>query len=292
MDQQDWQIIKTLHEEKSMTKTAAKLYLSQPALSYRLDHLEKEMDIQLFIRSTKGIRFTSAGERLVTCAEKMLREYEDIKKYVLTHEGRVSGMLRLGSSAVFAHSHLPALLKEFLQKYPDVEISLHTGLSNNMLQQLQKNEASVAIIRGDHPWNEADILLQTEALCIISAKPLDVKDLPHIPGIRYDTDPSMQYQIDRWWQEHFSVPARILMHADSVYTCRQLVLAGLGWAIMPALRLSDCTTDLSIIEITDREGKPYLRPTRLIYRSSARELDTASTFIDFICEKYNVTASS
>lgn len=290
MDQQDWQIIKTLYEEKSMTKTAAKLYLSQPALSYRLDQLEKELNVPLFIRSTKGIRFTSAGERMVTCAEKMLREYEDIKKYVAKQDGVVSGMLRLGSSAVFAHSHLPAFLKEFLQNYPQVELSLHTGLSNHILQQLHKSEFSVAIIRGDHPWKEGDILLHTEPLCIISAKPLDIEELPNIPGIQYATDSTMQYQIDRWWQEHFSVPPKILMHADSVYTCRQLVLAGLGWSIMPALRLPDHTTDLSIIEITDRDNRPYLRPTRLIYRDSARELDTASTFIDFISAKYKPAA--
>lgn len=290
MDQQDWQIIKTLYEEKSLTKTAAKLYLSQPALSYRLDHLEKEMNVPLFIRSTKGIRFTSAGERMVTCAEKMLREYEDIKKYVAKQDGVISGMLRLGASAVFAHSQLPALLKEFLQKYPAVEVSLHTGLSNNILRQLHRSELSVAIIRGDHPWNEGDILLQTEPLCIISAKPLAIEELPNIPGIKYATDSTMQYQIDRWWQEHFSVPPKILMHADSVYTCRQLVLAGLGWSIMPALRLPDHTDNLSVIEIADRENEPYLRPTRMIYRDSARELDAVNTFIEFISAKYKPEA--
>ena len=107
MNDKDWEIIKTLHEERSITRAANRLYLSQPALTYRLDQIEKEMDIQLFMRSTKGINFTSAGERLVTYAEKMLREYFDMKRFVKSQDGQINGMLRLGSSAVFAHNQLP-----------------------------------------------------------------------------------------------------------------------------------------------------------------------------------------
>ncbi len=288
MNDKDWEIVKVLHEEKSITKAANRLYLSQPALTYRLDQMEKEIDIQLFIRSPKGIHFTSAGERLVTCAERMLREYSDMLKYVKAYKGRISGTLRLGSSAVFAHSQLPLLLKEFYQKYPAVEINLYAGLSNEILEQLHKEKIAVAIIRGDHPWNGADILLQQESLCLISANPLSIANLPNVPGIHYRTDPTMQYQIDRWWQENFSVPPKILMLADSVYTCRQLVLAGLGWAIMPALRLPDDKGHLFITELFNKKGEPYQRPTRLIYRPIAREIDEVDAFIRFICEKFSV----
>lgn len=286
MDEKDWQMLQVLHTEKSISKAANALYLSHPALTYRLDHLEKEFSVPLFIRSSKGIRFTSAGERLFSFADKMLRQYEDIKKYVTFYEGGVSGILRLGSSAVFAHSQLPLILKEFYQQYPSVELSLHAGLSNEILQKLHKEEISIAIIRGDHPWNEADILLQNEPLCLISASPVALDDLPRIPGIRYHTDPTMQYQIDRWWQENFSVPPKILMHADSVYTCRQLVMAGLGWAIMPALRLPDPAEGLFIKEIKNKQNEGYTRPTRLIYRNAAKEIDAVRCFITFICNKF------
>lgn len=288
MDEKDWQVLKVLYQEKSATKAANKLYLSQPALSYRLVQMEKDMDVQLFIRSTKGINFTSAGERLVACADKMLRQYADIKEYVTAFEGTVSGTLRLGSSAVFAHNQLPLLLKEFNKIYPSVDISLQVGLSNDILQQMRKEEIAVAIIRGNHPWNGVDILLQDEPLCIISAKPLTFADLPDTPSIYYHTDSTMQYQLDKWWQENFSVPQKILMRADSVYTCRQLVLAGLGWAIMPASRLYNHTNDLFITEIRDKQNQLYKRSTRLIYRQEAQEFDAVSAFIDFIAEKFEL----
>ncbi len=286
MDDKDWQMLLALHEEKSITKAAGKLFLSQPALTYRLDQLEKEINTPLFLRSSRGISFTSAGERLVSCAEKMLREYSNIKSYVTAHTGLVSGPLRIGSSAVIAHNLLPSLLKEFHQKYPAVDIFLYTGLSNDILEKLQKEVVAIAIIRGDHPWSEADILLQNEPLCIISAEPLPLADLPCIPGISYHTDPTINYQIDKWWKENYDVPPKILMKVDSVYTCRQLVLAGLGWAIMPTLRLPEHSDGLFVTELRDSKNELYLRPTRLIYRNAAKELDAVNAFIDFICEKF------
>jgi len=289
MNENDWQLLKMLHKEKSITKTANKFYISQPALTYRLAKMEKEMDTQLFIRSTKGISYTSAGERLLTYADKMIRQNSDIKEYVSAGDGIVKGTLRLGSSAVFAHTQLPLLLKEFQSEYPLVTLSLHTGLSNEILQQMYKEEISVAIIRGDHPWKGADIFLQDEPLCIIAAKPLAFDDMPNTPSIYYDTDPTMQYQIDRWWQENFSVPQKILMHADSVYTCRQLVMAGLGWSIMPALRLSNLTTDLFVKEIRNPQNQLYKRPTRLIYNDMSKKNDVTNVFINFICAKFSIT---
>lgn len=288
MDEKDWQLLKVLHHEKSASKAADKLFWSQAALSYRLSKMEAEMTTQLFIRSPKGIRFTSAGERLIAYADKMLRQYVDIKDYVNSCEGIVNGTLRLGSSAVFAHSQLPMLLRDFHEQFSAVDISLHTGLSNLILRKIQNEEIAVAIIRGDHPWNGADILLQDDSLCIVAAAPVILHDLPKLPYIEYDTDPTMQFQVDNWWQQNYSVPPKVFMHADSVYTCRQLVMAGLGWSIMPLLRIGNHTEELNIQTIYDQNQQPYRRPTRLIYAQDALEIDAVNEFIKFICKHFSV----
>ena len=288
MDEKDWQLLKVLHHEKSAAKAASKLFWSQAALSYRLSKMESEMNTQLFIRSSKGIRFTSAGERLFSYADKMFRQYIDIKDYVNSCEGVVSGTLRLGSSAVFAHNQLPLLLKDFHEQFPAVDISLHTGLSNLILRKIQNEEIAVAIIRGHHPWNGADIILQDEPLCIVASTPVQLAELPHLPYIEYDTDPTMQFQIESWWQQNFSVPPKVFMHADSVYTCRQLVMAGLGWSIMPSLRLVHHTQDVHAQIIYDQNQQPYRRLTRLIYSHPAREIDAVNEFIKFLCNRLGV----
>lgn len=290
MDEKDWQLLKTLHHEKSASKAADKLFWSQAALSYRLSKMETEMNTQLFIRSPKGIRFSSAGERLMSYADQMLRQYVDIKDYVNSCEGIVSGTLRLGSSAVFAHSQLPMLLKDFHEQFPQIEIALHTGLSNMILQKIQNEEIAVAIIRGDHPWNGMDILLQDDSLCIVAATALDLCNLQQLPYIEYDTDPTMQFQIDSWWKQNCSSPPKAFMHADSVYTCRQLVIAGLGWSIMPMLRLAHHTDELNIQPIYAQHQQPYRRSTRLICARDAMEIDAVNEFVKFISNHFDVDA--
>lgn len=55
MDQKDWILIKTLHEEKNITRTAERLYVSQPSLSYRLKNLEEEFGVTLFSKRKKEL---------------------------------------------------------------------------------------------------------------------------------------------------------------------------------------------------------------------------------------------
>lgn len=54
MDEKDWRLLKVLHEEKNITKAAEKLFVSQPALSYRLKQLEEEFDMKLFFKRKRG----------------------------------------------------------------------------------------------------------------------------------------------------------------------------------------------------------------------------------------------
>lgn len=61
MDTRDWELLLALEEEKSMTKAGERLFLSQPAVVYRLNRMEAEFGTTLFLRSNKGVQFTPAG---------------------------------------------------------------------------------------------------------------------------------------------------------------------------------------------------------------------------------------
>ena len=61
MDEKDWLILKTLYEQSSITKTAATLFISQPALSNRLQQIEDRFGTQIVVRTKKGVQFTPEG---------------------------------------------------------------------------------------------------------------------------------------------------------------------------------------------------------------------------------------
>lgn len=282
MDDKDWLILKTIAEEKNITKAADRLYISQPALTYRLRNLENEFGAKLVSRHPNGVNLTPQGEYLLSYTVEMLLRLNKAKEHIKNMENKVQGTLRLGSSSVFAHYELPPILKNFLELYPDVEISLKTGLSRRINRMLQKEEVSIAIIRGDYHWPEEKFLLREEPICLVSSSPIEFRELPHRPQVSYLTDSSLEPMVHEWWRESFSQPPRITMEVDSMDTCRQMVLHGLGWAILPAIGLGSNQGDLFTRELFWRNGNPLLRRTWLMFPKASLELSSVRAFAEFL----------
>ncbi|SER70628.1 LysR family transcriptional regulator [Psychrobacillus sp. OK032] len=281
MDEKDWHILTTLHEEKNITKSAQRLYISQPALTYRLQQLEKEFDTKIVSRGKKGVEFTVKGEFLVQYAHDMIQQLRKTKEHILNMDNTVKGTLRLAVSGLFARYELPSLLKEFLAVYPDVEVNLKTGWSSDIHQLLHKEESHLGIVRGDYNWKENKILLREEKICIASSKKIEFKDLPFLPRVNYQTDQSLKNTIENWWQETYTVPPMISMEVDRIDTCKELVLNGLGYAILPEICIKH-DEELYIAPILLNENKYLLRNTWIFYRDVTLELAQVKAFIDFL----------
>jgi len=286
MDNKDWLMLRTISEEKNITKAAERLYISQPALSYRLKNLEKEFGAKIVLRNTTGVVFTHQGEYLLNYALKMLTQLTSAKEHIQNMENKIQGTLRIGTSAIFAHYELPEILKGFLESYPDVDISLKTGLSSQINKMLQKDEFAVAILRGDPFWPEEKHMLQEEHICLTSRNVIKFHDLPRLPRINYGTDSSLREMLENWWLEIFPCPPNITMEVDSMDTCRQMVLHGLGWAILPFIGLKEHDS-LYTQELQWRDGTPVLRRTWMLYRNSSLELSAVHAFVNYIKTYYD-----
>ncbi len=102
--------------------------------------------------------------------EKELQQYQDMKNYVTHEPNSISGVLRIGASQSFAQSHMPAILKGFVDEYSDIEISLTTDTSDRLVKLVKKEDIHLAIVRGNQEWPDSDILLEDAPLYLISAK--------------------------------------------------------------------------------------------------------------------------
>lgn len=282
MDEKDWRILKTIAEEKSITRAATRLFISQPALTYRLKNLEEEFGAQLVLRMPNGVVLTSQGEYLLSYANQMLLSLESAKDHIKNMENKVQGALRMGSSAVYAHFVLPKMLKGFLEQYPEVELSLKTGLSHQVVRMLEKQEIALGVVRGDHPWEGEKFLLTEEAVCLVSRSDLQIDELLNQPHIRYGTDTRLQKMIDDWWRQHFKAPPLTTMEVNTMDTARQLVLHGLGWTVLPTIGLPKDDDTLFVKPLYWRDGSPLLRQTWLFCTEGAQQLLTVRAFIDYL----------
>lgn len=286
LDEKDWKLLVNLYAEKNITKTAKKLYISQPSLTYRIKQLEKEFGITLLHRGNKGITFTSEGEYLVKYAEKMLSELRQAEDALANMNNQLQGTLRLGSSSNFAHYELPSILEGFIYLYPDIDVQLKTGWSTDILELLQSESIHAAFIRGDIKWSGEKMLLSEERMSIVSKHEINLGDLPQLNYIKYDTDQHLKTTLDNWWIKIFDVPAHVSMEVDRIETCKEMVKKGLGFSVMPNMSLRG-EDDLYTKEIKI-DGQPVTRQSWLLYKSDMIDLKIVESLSHFVKQYYNL----
>lgn len=281
MEDRDWYIIRILHNEKNITKAAQALYMSQPALTSRLQHIEREFEVRIVHRSTKGIQFTSEGEYLVQCADKMITQMHHIKNEVHELYNENTGTLEIGASNYITMYTLPSLFEAFREKYPAIKFRLVTDWSKNIFSLIYNQKIQVGFASIDYGGCKNRYMLYEEPVYIAYKEEFDFNDLPNMPRIEYESDYLLRAQLERWWRESFKHPPRVSMQVSNIENCKRMVTHGLGYSPLPAHILRGCD-QLYKLPITDQEGKPITRKTYMIYNDTTQDLSIVNLFIDFV----------
>jgi DNA-binding transcriptional LysR family regulator len=281
MENRDWEILKILYIEKNITKTAELLYMSQPALTKRLQHIENEFGVEIVSRGRRGVYFTPKGEYLAKCADEMINKLRIITDNLSNIDDDMVGTLRIGSSYFFARYKLPEILSLFKNKYPKVEFKVTTRWSSEIFNLAYNQNLHVAFIRGGYNWQDQKHLLLEESLCLVSANKIDIKDLPKLQRIDYQADVKLKELINNWWWDNYFEPPLIGIEVDKTDTCKEMVIKGLGYALLPSLVVKDAK-DLYKISILSKDGEPIKRETWMFYSKDFLELKLVKTFVDFV----------
>lgn len=291
MDNRDWEILDVLYNQKNITKTAQILFFTQPALTKRIMQIEAEFNVKIVNRGVKGVSFTPQGEFLAQRASEMITAIRSIKDDVLNMSDEVAGTLRLGVSNFFSKYKLPGLLKQFKQHYPQVDYQVETGFSKDIFNLVYNHNVHIGFVRGDYSWPGKKHLLYTEEILVISTEKITLEDLPNIPRVDYHSDYLYKSLIDRWWSENYIKPPLVAMKVDRGDTCREMVLNGLGYAIMPSM-FADGLEDINKIEIMDNNGQPLTRKTWMFYHEQSLEKRNVKAFVDLIINQSTRNESS
>lgn len=278
------QIIKVLSEEGNMRKAAERLFLSQPALSQRLQSIEKDWSAQLFIRSQKGLTPTPAGELVIQYAIEMITKKEEIYENIQSLNSKVHGTLKIACASIVGHTWLPKVLKDFVTQYPDAKISLITGWSSEIVKSLYDGEAHVGIVRGHTDWKGAKQHLFRDTLYLVDTEINSIEDVykTERPFIQFKSDSNYYQEIQQWWQRHFPSNPRHQITVDQIETCKQMALNGIGYAILPSITLSG-KEEVNKIPLTNNEEEFELtRDTWLIGYESSFELRQVAAFVELV----------
>lgn len=280
MDEKDYELLLELYESKNITKTAQKLFITQPAITKRVQKMEEELQCQLLIRSKKGVLFTPAGESIIPFAANILNNSRMLREQAASAQDEICGTLSLGASLNYSHYRLPAILKHYTDRYPRVDVQIITGQSRNLYQMLQRDQISIAILRGRFSWDEEMVLLSKEPLCLVCSTENSHRPLTDYPYIGRSTDMVLTGEIQNWLSAHGLSTLQPKLRIDDIDTCKEMARYGLGWCILPSICLEgfDGYTE----ELYFDDGTPFVRYTYVLYKRICAKLPQVQKFLELL----------
>ncbi len=289
MDHMDWQIIQTLAKEKNITVTAEKLFITQPALTYRIKRMEDELKIKLLVRTSKGVFFTDQGVLVAEYANEMLKNYSSLLNDISSMNKTVRGDLDIAVSPAFVRHKMVPILAKFREEYPDVNVHINATLSTRAVEMLLADAVHIAIYRGNYNVNFETCLLWEEPISLIYKNESDLENLASLPYIMYITDINLEREINNWWRENYNTPPRTIMHINDSLTCREMVANGLGFSILPGIEYEDDSAVSSFrhINLKNKNGELLIRPTWLAFKKPIKKIKAAKVFIEFFKKHVN-----
>jgi DNA-binding transcriptional LysR family regulator len=265
MNTRDLEAFLAVVETGSIVGASARLHLTQPGVSRRIQSLEEQLGVALLDRQSKPLKPTAAGRETYAHGRRVLRVLDDLKTG-LSPRGVVSGEFRLGISPYLSEVGITTLADRLRGSFPDLMLRITTGWPEQLLEQLRRSEIDVAAFclpDGMDPPTEIEAdALDIQPIFVAASRSLDLpspatlQDLSPFPWIINQDGCGFRGAIQRRFeQEH--LPLRIGIEALSSDLRLSLVAHGLGitLATKAAIESSPLRDALQIILVRDFEPR-------------------------------------
>ena len=228
----------------SFSAAAERLAVSQPAISMQIRQLEQRFGVRLIERVGRQARPTSAGEDLLLHAQAVVASLAGVDAGMARHHAGVTGRLRLGTGATACIYLLPAVLRTLRERFPELDISVTTANTNEVLKGVEDNLLDLGFVTLPAS-GRAFAIEPVLSDSFVAIGPADGAPLPKRvspatlatrPLVLYASGGNTRRLVDAWFLRA-GLNVRPAMELDSVEAIKQLVGAGLGYALLPGIAL-------------------------------------------------------
>lgn len=228
----------TVAEERHLTRAAARLFVSQPAISAHIKALEEELGLALFERTPKGMLPTAAGEALLERARCALAAVGEVGLHAQSLRGEVIGSVRIGLNTDAGFLRLVELQTLLKARHPRLEIEFLGGTTGANLPKLRSARLDASFVSGTLDDSLFDSqLLREEEMAIAAPVALreaigaaDVATLAQLPWIHSSPDRVQHAVMQSLFDPHGLWPERSML-ANQKDAVLAMVAAGVGLAI-------------------------------------------------------------
>jgi LysR family transcriptional activator of glutamate synthase operon len=257
------------------TRAAAELHVAQPAVSTQIGQLERELGVRLFVRSSRGVTTTEAGELLLRRARRILAEAQAIRADLDDLRGLVTGRLHLGATPLLSGVDLAGALATFRRAHPNVVVHTHTDLVGPLLGALDSAELDVVLGPLDDQTGtvryEIDVLAE-ESLVLacppdLTPPPRDLAEASRHDFVCLPSGSGLRRILERAARAA-NATAVVTTEVATPAQVREFVAAGLGVALLAASAARGPGPKIQVIELDPPVPHPPLAAVRAADRSS------------------------
>jgi DNA-binding transcriptional LysR family regulator len=222
--------------EKSMTKAAEALFVTQPAVTMQIKALEESLGVKLLKKRGKLLELTDAGNLLFGYAERVFQVVDEMEHVLRRYSDMSGGSLIIGTTRSFARHLMPGLLSRFQEQFSTVKVSLEVGSSQEIADDLREFRYDLAIIGKLSYGNTLRVIdYSREEFCLVTSpihrfaaeKTISLKQLKNEPIIIREEGSGSRYAILSLLREHGIIPS-VLIEAGSVQFIKEYVMKGRG----------------------------------------------------------------
>ncbi|MEE3719421.1 LysR family transcriptional regulator [Tumidithrix elongata RA019] len=239
-------ILKAIAAEGSFKRAADSLYVSQPAVSLQVQHLERQLDVPLFDRGGRRAQLTEAGQLLLSYGDRILSLCQETCRAIEDLQNLNGGTLIIGASQTTGTYLMPRMIGLFRKKYPEVAVQLHVHSTRRTAWSVANGQVDLAIIGGEIPAELLDSLEITPyaedelALVLPTMHPLAQagtlprEELYKLQFIALDSQSTIRKVIDQVLMRSGVDPKQLTieMELNSIEAIKNAVQAGLGAAFL------------------------------------------------------------
>ncbi len=289
------QIFISVAKEKNFTKAASLLYMTQPAISWQIKSLEKDLGVNLFERGDRSVTLTDAGQVFFTYAKKIVNDFEQALAAMDEIKGFQRGNLVIGASTIPGEYILPRLIGGFKKQYPGINISLEIADTAKVIKSILADEVHLGVIGAKVEEDRLSFkpMLKDELILIappghflIQQETINLNDLIEIPFVMRENGSGTRKAIEECWLASGLKleEMKVIMELGSTRAVISAVEAGLGVSIVSIWSAEDALNLERICQIP-LNNTHFQRHLYIANRQDREIGHLRVKFIDFLLDK-------
>lgn len=239
--------IRAIHEHGGLARAAAVLNITQSALSHQIKALEEQVGMELFIRRSKPLRLSKAGQKLLALAEAVLPQVEALERDFEDLKAGRTGRMHIAIECHACFEWLFPVLESFRRSWPGVDVDIRPGLAFDALPALMREEVDVVISADPEELPGITFVpLFDYAPTFVCARDHPLADRPFVVAEDFRGETLITYPVDRARLDVFTqllTPARVepkaVRQVELTAVIMLLVASGRGVSVLPDWVIAD-----------------------------------------------------